>query len=101
MFDRSTILRRAWGFYRASFNYPPTRALSHRARLARAMRNAWAEAKRKAAEAAKARQAVSRPPMSKAARELSIAILTLDAKERWTDHDRERMTDLRRQLRAA
>ena len=34
MFDRSAILRRAWGFYRASFNFPPTRALSHRARLA-------------------------------------------------------------------
>ena len=44
MFDRSAILRRAWGFYRASFNFPPTSALSHRARLSRAMRNAWAEA---------------------------------------------------------
>lgn len=102
MFDRSAILRRAWGFYRASFNFPPTSALSHRARLSRAMRNAWAEAKRLVAEAAaEAARAARFSMMTPETRATFAALATLEAKERWTDGDRAQAGALRRQLAEA
>ncbi|MGF1552373.1 MAG: hypothetical protein ACFBWO_07715 [Paracoccaceae bacterium] len=104
MFDRRAIMLNAWARFRQGkaaraeliarglFVHP----ISDRERFARALRNAWADAKREVAERRFAAWQAARPAPTAAEREL----FCLDCKDRWSPADHARAAVLHRTIAA-
>lgn len=87
--DRSALMRNAWNLYRTIFGGATGRNI-----FRAALRQAWRDAKRAVALAALDAQ---RTTAQKAAH---IALVTLEAKDRWTSADYEEAATLRQRVAA-
>lgn len=87
--DRSALMRNAWNLYRTSYGGKKGRNI-----FRAALRQAWRDAKRAIVLAA---LDAARTVEQKAAH---IALVTLEAKDRWTPADYEEAATLRQQVAA-